>query len=40
MAVEVETLSRMYWQLLQLGDPVVLDDARMREVIARFDGYR
>jgi len=40
LAVEVEALSRMYWQLLQLGDPVVLDDARMREVIGRFDGYR
>jgi len=40
LAVEVEALSRMYWQLLQLGDAVVLDDARMREVIGRFDGYR
>ncbi len=40
LAVEVETLARMYWQALQLGDPVVLDAARMREVIERFDGYR
>ena len=39
LAVEVEALARMYWQALQLGDPVILDDARMRAVIARFDGY-
>ena len=39
LAVEVESLSRMYWQALQLGDPVILDDAQMREVIARFAGY-
>jgi L-fuculose-phosphate aldolase len=40
LAVEVETLARMYWQVLQLGDPVLLDAARMREVIGRFDAYR
>jgi len=39
LAVEVETLARMYWQVLQLGDPVILDDARMSTVIARFAGY-
>lgn len=40
LAVEVETLSRMYWQALQLGEPVLLDDAEMRRVKARLDrGY-
>jgi L-fuculose-phosphate aldolase len=40
LALEVETLARMYWQVLQLGDPVVLDAVQMRDVIGRFDGYR
>jgi L-fuculose-phosphate aldolase len=39
LAVEVEALARMYWQALQLGDPVILDDAQMRAVIARFASY-
>jgi L-fuculose-phosphate aldolase len=39
LAVELETLSRMYWQALQLGEPVVLDASEMRRVIARFAGY-
>ena len=39
MAVEVETLARMYWQLLPLGDPVLLDAAEMRRVRERFEGY-
>lgn len=39
LAVEVETLARMYWQALQVGEPVLLDDAQMREVLARFAGY-
>ena len=40
LAVEVEALARMYWQVLQLGHPVVLDAAQMREVIERFASYR
>ena len=40
LALELETLSRMYWQALQLGDPVVLDAREMQRVIARFAAYR
>ena len=39
LAVEVEALARMYWQVLQLGDPVLLDAAQLRDVIARFEAY-
>jgi L-fuculose-phosphate aldolase len=39
LAVEVETLARMYWQALQVGEPVVLDDVEMRRVIGRLGGY-
>jgi L-fuculose-phosphate aldolase len=40
LAVEVESLARMYWQALQLGEPTVLDAAQMAEVIERFAHYR
>jgi L-fuculose-phosphate aldolase len=40
LAVEVETLSEMYWRALQIGEPRILDADEMREVIARFAGYR
>lgn len=39
LAVEVETLARMYCQALLLGDPVILDDVQMRAVVARFADY-
>ena len=39
LALELETLSRMYWQALQLGEPVVLDAQEMQRVIARFADY-
>lgn len=39
LALELETLSRMYWQALQLGEPVVLDAREMQRVIARFADY-
>ncbi len=39
LALEAETLSRMYWQALQLGEPVVLDAQEMQRVIARFADY-
>lgn len=39
LAVEVETLARMYWQVLQLGDPVILDEAQMLRVRERFGAY-
>ena len=36
MAVEVETLARMYLQALAIGEPPVLDDAEMARVIAQM----
>jgi L-fuculose-phosphate aldolase len=39
LAVEVETLAEMYWRALQLGEPVVLSDAEMDLVIAKFRTY-
>jgi L-fuculose-phosphate aldolase len=39
-AVEVEALARMYWQALQLGEPVVLPDDEMARVLERFADYR
>lgn len=39
VACEVETLARMYWQVLQIGTPPLLDDAEMALVVDRFAGY-
>ena len=39
LALEVETLARQYWHARQAGEPVILSDAEMREVIARFANY-
>jgi L-fuculose-phosphate aldolase len=39
LAVEVESLSQMYWQALQIGEPPVLDDAEMTRVLAKFKTY-
>ncbi|MCY7386877.1 MAG: L-fuculose-phosphate aldolase [Burkholderiales bacterium] len=39
LAVEVETLARMFWQALQIGEPVLLSDAEMRVVIDKFQTY-
>jgi L-fuculose-phosphate aldolase len=36
---KVETLARMYWQALQLGEPSLLDDAEMARVAERFSAY-
>ncbi len=38
VAVEVETLARMYLQALQLGEPPVLSKEQMRAVHAQFQG--
>lgn len=38
VAVEVETLARMYLQALQLGEPPVLSTEQMRAVHAQFKG--
>ena len=39
LGVEVETLAKQYWHALQAGDPVILDDAQMCEVMERFKSY-
>jgi len=39
LAVELETLCEQYWRACQLGEPVLLDAAEMREVLARFGSY-
>ncbi len=38
-AGEVETLAKQYFVARQMGEPVVLDDAEMRRVLARFKTY-
>ena len=39
LAVEVESLARMYWQALQIGEPALLDEAEMCVVIDKFRTY-
>lgn len=39
LALEVETLARQYWQVLQLGEPALLDEAEMARVLAAFGRY-
>ena len=39
LAVEIETLARMYWQALQIGEPALLDEVEMRVVIDKFQTY-
>jgi L-fuculose-phosphate aldolase len=39
LAVEVETLCEMYTHALQAGSPVILTEAEMAEVLARFTDY-
>ena len=38
VAIEVETLARMYLQALQMGEPPVLSDEQMQAVHAQFRG--
>lgn len=40
LALEVEVLARCYGQALSMGEPVLLDDAQMDEVLIKFQGYR
>ncbi len=40
LAVEVETLAEMYWRALQIGEPRVLDENEMREVLEKFATYK
>ena len=39
LAERVEHLARLYWQALQVGEPVLLDDAEMARVVKRFRDY-
>jgi L-fuculose-phosphate aldolase len=39
IAVEVEALSRLYWQARQIGTPPLLDDAEMDVVLEKFKTY-
>ncbi len=39
LAVEVENLAEMYCRALQVGTPVLLDDAEMASVLVKFRSY-
>ena len=39
LAVELETLAEQYWRTLQIGQPHLLGEAEMNEVLARFKNY-
>jgi len=39
LAEKVEALARMYWQALQIGEPVLLDAAEMQVVLEKFRTY-
>lgn len=39
IAIEVESLARLYWQALQIGTPPVLNQAEMATVIEKFKTY-
>ncbi len=39
MAVEVESLCEQYLQALQAGEPVLLSEKEMADVIQQFKGY-
>jgi L-fuculose-phosphate aldolase len=40
LACEVESLAALYWRLLQLGEPAVLDASEMARVLEKFRGYK
>ncbi len=40
LAIEVENLSRVFCQTLQIGSPKILGDAEMEQVISLFTGYK
>ncbi|NMG29035.1 class II aldolase/adducin family protein [Aromatoleum evansii] len=39
LAIEFETLCEQYWRTRQIGEPVLLSDAEMAEVVERFRWY-
>ena len=40
LAIEVEALCQMYLAALQAGEPHILSDEEMADVLAKFDDYR
>ncbi|PIE57207.1 MAG: class II aldolase [Desulfobulbus propionicus] len=40
LAMEVENLARTYCRILQVGEPQLLDDREMADILARFAAYR
>ena len=39
LAEKVEALARIYWQALQVGEPVLLDEVEMERVVGKFTTY-
>jgi len=39
LAERVEALARVYWQALQAGEPVLLDEVEMAQVLEKFRAY-
>lgn len=39
LGIEIESLASQYWHASQLGEPVLLDDRQMTEVLERFKSY-
>ena len=39
LAERVESLARLYWQALQIGEPVLLDEVEMAQVVGKFRTY-
>ncbi|MCO5095856.1 MAG: class II aldolase/adducin family protein [Rhodocyclaceae bacterium] len=39
LAIELESLCEQYWRALQVGQPVLLDDAEMEVVLEKFKSY-
>jgi L-fuculose-phosphate aldolase len=39
LAIEFESLCEQYWRVLQIGPPILLDDAEMTRVLAKFADY-
>ncbi|MFM8631719.1 MAG: class II aldolase/adducin family protein [Betaproteobacteria bacterium] len=39
IAVEVESLCEQYWRALQIGEPILLSDAQMSDVMEKFKTY-
>ena len=39
LAEKVEALARLYWQALQVGEPILLDEVEMAKVVEKFKTY-